>query len=312
MLLALNMQKDYLKLPIAIIGSGSMVASRFCDLTRSELTLIEGDVNGRNPIDITQQTSVQDFFKRNNFSSLILFSAYTDVDGAEAQRNDKEGSCWKINVNGVKNIVNACKKYDRKLIFISTDFVFDGKNGPYSEQARTGNNPKDISWYGITKIEGEKYIQENLKNAVIIRISYPFRGKFELKDDVLKRILKLAKANNLYPMFADQKFTPTFIDDLPNAFKTIIGKNQTGIFHVSSPKITTQYELAKKLLSIFGQKSVKVKKGSLVEYLKSKEKTPRPVNGGLKNSKIISLGFTPTAWDEGIKEVYRQTNGDLI
>lgn len=306
------MQKDYLKLPIAIIGSGSMVASRFCDLTRGELTLIEGDVNGKNPIDITQEASVQDFFKRNNFNSLILFSAYTDVDGAEAQRGDNKGSCWKINVNGVENIVKACKKNNCKLIFISTDFVFDGKSGPYSEQELTGRNLKDISWYGITKIEGEKYIQKNLKDAVIIRISYPYRARFELKDDVLKRVLKLAKANTLYPMFADQKITPTFIDDLPKAFKTIIRKNRTGIFHVTSPKITTQYELAKKLLLIFGQKSVILEKGSLVEYLNSKGRTPRPINGGLNNSKIISLGFTPTAWDEGIKEVYRQTNGDLI
>lgn len=306
------MQTDYLKLPIAVIGAGSMVGSRFCDLTRSEFTLIEADVNSQNAVNITSEKSVEDFFKNHDFGSLILFSAYTDVEGAEAQRGDKNGICWKINVNGVSNIVKACMIYNRKLVFISTDFVFDGKDGPYSEDDPTGKNPKDISWYGITKIEGEKYIQKNLNDAIILRISYPYRGRFENKDDILKRILKLAIENKLYPMFADQKITPTFIDDLPEAFETILRNELNGTFHVTSPKITNQYELTKKTLSVFGIKNVKVKKGYLIDYLKSGDRTPRPINGGLKNSKIISLGFTPTSWDDGIKKVFEQTKGDLI
>lgn len=306
------MQKDYLKLPIAVIGANSMVGSRFCDLAKNKLTLIESDVSGQNQVDITAEKSVEDFFIGNDFSSTVLFSAYTDVEGAEAQRNNKNGICWKINVDGVKNIVKACKKYNRKLVFISTDFVFDGKNGPYNEDDPTGKNFQDISWYGITKIEGEKYIQKNLNDAIILRISYPYRGRFKSKDDVLKRILKLAIKNKLYPMFADQKITPTFIDDLPEAFKTIIRNELNGTFHVTSPKITTQYELTEKILSVFGIKNVKIEKGSLVDFLKLGGKTPRPINGGLKNSKIISLGFTPTAWDEGIRKVYKQSGGNLI
>lgn len=308
----MSMQKEYLKLPIAVIGASSMVGSRFCDLARGKLSLIESDVSGQNPVDITSENSVEDFFNRNDFSSAILFSAYTDVDGAEAQKGDKNGVCWKINVNGAQNVANACKKYGRKLIFISTDFVFDGKNGPYDEGDPTGKNPKDISWYGISKIEGEKYIQKNLEDAVILRISYPFRGKFEGKDDILKRMLKLAKENKLYPMFADQKITPTFIDDLPQALEAILKANETGIFHVTSPRITTQYDLAKKLLSIFGFNNVNVKRGSLVDFLKSGDKTPRPINGGLKVTKIINLGFTPTAWEKAIKIIFKQSKGKLI
>lgn len=305
------MQADYLKLPIAVIGAGSMVGSRFCDLSRGDLDLIEADISGPNPIDITSVDSVEDFFKTHDFASLILFSAYTDVDGAEAQREDKTGTCWKINVEGVDNIVKACRKYSRKLFFISTDFVFDGKNGPYNEDDPTGKNPEDISWYGQTKIEAEKNILKNLKAAVIIRISYPYRGRFNGKDDVLKRILKLATENKLYPMFADQKITPTFIDDLVPAFKLISKNSQSGIFHIVSPKVTTQYELAVKLLSIFSINQ-KVESGSLLEFLKSGNKTPRPLNGGLNVSKIVKLGFTPTAWDNGIKIVASQSQGKLI
>ena len=305
------MQKNYLKLPIAVIGAGSMVGSRFCDLTRDELKLIEADVRGENPIDITLEKSTEAFFKTHDFSSLILFSAYTDVEGAEAQRGDKSGICWKINVVGVENIVKASRKYGRKLIFISTDFVFDGKKGPYNEDDPTGKKPEDISWYGLSKIEGEKSIIKSLNDAVIIRISYPYRERFKTKDDIAKRVLRLARENKLYPMFADQKITPTFIDDLPKAFKLIMKKNQSGIFHVTSPKVTTQHRFAEKLLSIF-KLNVKVEKGSLTEYLKPGGKTPRPLNGGLNVSKLVKLGFTPTSWDNGIKVIFNQSQGKLI
>lgn len=306
------MEKQYLKFPIAIIGASSMVASRFCDLTRESLSLIEADLFGQNTVDITNAKSVDNFFKNNNFASAILFSAFTDVDGAEAQRGDKNGQCWQINVEGVRNVVNACQKYNRKLIFISTDFVFDGTSGPYSEDDPVGKNLKMVSWYGITKIEAEKIILKSLKEAIIIRITYPYRGKFFEKDDILKRILRLALENRLYPMFADQIITPTFIDDLPKAIKTILKKNQNGIFHIVSPKSTTQYDLARKVVSIFGLNNVKVQKGSLVQFLKVKGRTPRPIKGGLKVNKIISIGFTPTSFDKGIKIVFNQTKGKLI
>lgn len=306
------MQKDYLKLKVAVIGAGSMVGSRFCDLTRDELTLIEADVSGQNPIDITSQKSVEDFFKTKHFGSVILFSAYTDVDGAEVQRGDKNGICWRINVEGVKNIVSVCKKFDRKLIFISTEFIFDGQKGPYSEEDPVGEDLAKVSWYGITKIEGEKIITDGLDDYLVLRITYPYRGKYEAKEDIFKKILKLAKENKLYPMFSDQETTPTFVDDLPEAFKLLIEKGENGIFHVASPKIGNWYEIAKELLKTFGLDPGIVKEGSLYEFLKSGNKTPRPVNGGLKVDKISKLGFTPTAWDNGIGIIQKQSKGRLI
>lgn len=306
------MQKDYLKLPIAVIGAGSMVGSRFCDQAKSELTMIKADVTGQNSVDITSEKSVEDFFSSHDFSSVVLFSGYTDVDAAEAQRNDKNGICWKINVNGVENMVKACRNYGRKLIFISTEFVFDGASGPYSEEDKTGEDLDKISWYGISKIEGEKIISSALSDYIILRITYPYRGKYEAKDDIFKRTLKLAKENKLYPMFSDQKTTPTFIDDIFEAFKLIMSKGERGIFHIASPKIASWWEIARELLRIFDFDPKMVKSGSLKEYLKVHGRTPRPINGGLKVSKIINLGFTPTSWDDGIKKVFEQTNGDLI
>ena len=243
---------------------------------------------------------------------LILFSAFTDVDAAEKQRNQKDKPCWQINVEGAKNIVKNCLKYKRQLIFISTDFVFDGTSDSYSEDDPPGPNLNKVSWYGITKIEAEKYIQKNLPQSLILRIAYPYRGPFKEKDDIAKRILRLYGSQSLYPMFADQTITPTFIDDLAPAMHLLINKNCSGIFHIVSPVSTTQYEFAKCLITKFGGDPKDVRKGSLVQFLRQDGVTPRPAKDILKTEKITKLGFVPTDWQKGINKIYEQSHGQLI
>lgn len=288
-----------------------MVGSRFCELAKGELNLIEADLNGPFEIDVTNEQSVSDFFDKNEFDYLILFSAFTDVDAAEKQRNDKDGICWKINVTGVKNIVEQCRKTGRGIIFISTDFVFDGTAGPYGEEDKPGENLKGVSWYGITKIEGERLIA-GLKNHIIVRISYPYRGRFEEKDDFLKKVVRQYKQNTLYPMFCDQQITPTFIDDLAPAIVKIIKSGQKGIFNLTSNTMTTPFEMSKKLLLKFFDEKDKIEAGSIKEFMSSEGRTPRPIKGGLKTEKINSVGFTPTNWDDGVDKIFEQSGGELV
>ncbi len=289
-----------------------MVGSRFCDLVESDFDLIKADLQGQNPLDITDVKSVNNFFQSHNFDWAILFSGYTDVDGAQQQKNDKNGTCWKINVEGVQNIVNATKKFGRKLIFISTDFIFDGQNGPYGEETATKIDDFKISWYGITKIEGENIVRSNLPDSIILRIAYPYRGRFEGKEDIVKKFLKLYMDKKLYPVFTDQIFTPTFIDDLASAIKLLIAKKARGVFHIASPKTVTQFDFAREIIEVFGGDPSVVSKGSIVEFLKNPGATPRPIKGGLKTGKIQALGFTPTSWDRGIEIISEQSKGKLI
>ena len=123
---------------IGVIGADSMVGSRFCQL--SQLSLVKAVLNSKISVDIVESKSVAKFFEENEFESVILFSAYTDVDAAEKQRDDKNGSCWKINVKGPANITEACANFKRRLVFISTDFVFDGTSGPYDEGDSVGRS----------------------------------------------------------------------------------------------------------------------------------------------------------------------------
>lgn len=295
---------------IAVIGANSMVGSRFCKLTK--FNLIKADLNGENSIDITDKESVNKFFKNNNFDVAILFSAFTNVDTAETQRGNKNESCWQINVSGTQNVVLACKKYKCKSIFISTDFIFDGKNGPYTENDKPEGSSKKISWYGLTKMEAEKICEKNLDNYLILRISYPYRAKFPDKLDFAKQIIKKYDEKTLYPMFFDQSMSPTFIDDLAPAIDLLLTNNSKGIYHVASPQTVSPFEFAKYLVSVFNRDPQKIKKASIYDFLKMPNATPRPIKAGLKVDKISKEGFVPTSWQEGIQRIFEQSKGKLI
>jgi dTDP-4-dehydrorhamnose reductase len=198
------------------------------------------------------------------------------------------------------------------LIFISTDFVFDGVDGPYKEDDIAGGDFSKISWYGITKFEAEKIITSASSDFVILRIAYPYGAHLSKKDDIARRILKLYESGNLYGMFFDQIITPTFIDDLTQSVSLIVNQNQNGTFHIASPKLTNQWDFAKYLIGKFGGDLQKVKRASIGEFLANKNNTPRPINGGLLVGKIANLGFMPTDWDRGIDTIFTQSGGKLI
>ena len=296
---------------IAVIGSNSMVGSRFCELTNCS-KLLKVDMNNEIPVDLTNPKSIENLYKNYNFNTAILFSAFTDVDMAEKQRNKKGESCWQVNVVGSRHVIEASKKYARKLIFISTDYVFDGQNGPYRENDSTRGILKKVSWYGMSKIVAEENCENILRDYIILRISYPYRGKFINKLDFAKQIIKRYDEGTLYPMFTDQIITPTFIDDIAPAIDLLINNNSTGIYHLASPQTVTPYEFARHLVSTFKKDPDQIKKTSINEYLKNSNSTPRPPKSALNVEKISKEGFIPTNWQKGIEEIYKQSNGELI
>lgn len=288
-----------------------MVGSRFCELQKT-YELIKTDLSGNINLDITKKEDVKSFFKNYSFSWLILFAAFTDVDGAEIQKGDKNGLAWKINVEGTKNIVSECASNKIRLIYLSTEFVFSGENGPYNETSPRESNINKISWYGFTKLKGEEIVEKALKDSIILRITYPYRSKFADKLDFARSILKNYDAGTLHPMFSDQKITPTFVDDITPAIELLIEKDQRGIFHLASPDIVTPFEFASYLLEKFGRNIKLLKKSSIKDYLRNNDKAPRPINGGLSTNKIAKLGLNPTTWKDGIDAIYQQSSGKLL
>jgi len=296
-----------------IFGTPGLVGSRFVDLLAAERQPITPEVH---EVDITNKSLMAEFFakEKENFDVVINFAAVTDVGEAEKERGSEGGLVWQVNAEGAANVAEVAKKYDKFLIHISTDFVFSGTEdnpGPYSEDAKLEENPDKISWYGWTKLNGEKKVGEVGGRHAIVRISYPFRSHYPQKVDFARNILQLFDEGKLYPMFADQVITPTFIDEAASALEEICELEKQGTFHLASSNTTTLYEFASYLIEKARGKKNVVEKGSLKEFLKAPGRAPRwALLGGLDTKKTQkALGMKFKTWQQAVDEFVEQLNG---
>lgn len=194
-------------------------------------------------LDITNLQQVEDFVKDNQIQYIINCAAYTAVDKAES---DKEKAVL-VNVNGPENLAIAAKKYNAKLVHISTDYVFDG-NGtrPYTEDLP--KNPQSV--YGITKADAEDAILKQLPDAIIIRTSWLYS---EFGNNFVKTMLRLMNERTDLNIVADQLGSPTYAADLAEMIVHILNQYETdgvwkgGIYHFSNSGETTWYDFTAKI-----------------------------------------------------------------
>ena len=244
-------------------GLSGMIGNRFEELYGHKFEFENLDLT--TGIDITNEKSVDNSIKNTEGEIILHLAAFTDVNAAASQKDDKNGPCYQVNVVGTQNIAKAAAKYDKYLIHISTDFVFDGsKKKPYTEEDQTNA----IEWYGQTKAEAEIIVKENLKHYSIVRTSFPFRSKFDAKPDVVRKIIQGLKDDNLSPMFSDNFITPTFVDDLCKVFFMFTLKRPRGIYHATGSTSLSTYELAQHIKKTFNLPG-KIIESSLEEYLKT-------------------------------------------
>lgn len=227
--------------------------------------------------DLTKPETIKAVIERAKPETIVHLAAYTDVGGAEEERGNKEGLCYQINVVGSKNLVEASGQIP--IIHISTDMVFEGKNGPYAEKAVLPENGDNLTWYGWTKGLAEKEMRQ--VGATIVRLIYPVKAQLDQKLDYIHRPLQLLAEDKLYPLFADQQISISFIDQVAETLDKIIEGDKKGIFHASTD-LTSPYELIRYVVEKLGQDPNQVKTGSVVEFLKGRQDGYRyPVKGGL-------------------------------
>lgn len=288
---------------ILVTGADGLVGSHFID---SYLNLPNPGIlllPGIKEVDITNPKELSDYFNKHKPETVIHFAAFTDVSGAEEERNNEKGLAWQVNVAGTENLVQNCLTYGSFLIHISTDVVFAGRlenPGPYAETDQPKDEPDYLPWYGWTKRKAEIAVTEKLSNYSIVRISNPSRAHFAPKLDYVRKILWLFDQKKLYPMFNDQCLTLTYINEVSRALIKILKERKTGIFHVSSSDLFTPFELANYLLEKARGVKNQVKPASIVEYLKNATSPARyPVLGGLKTEKTQKeLGITFLKWKQ--------------
>lgn len=273
-----------------ILGTGlaGLVGSRIVELLE---TKYEFDSSIE---DITQKVPIQNRIENSSARIVLHLAAKTDVDGCEEDKNlGENGDAWKVNVEGTKNIAQACAKLNKKLIYISTDFVFDGEKESYIEE----DLPNPINWYGRTKYEGELTVQNSGAEYIIARIAYPYRTRFVRTDFIRSLIEKLKKGENL-TMVTDHIMVPTFIDDIAFALDSLIQKNQTGVFHVTGSQPISPFDTAVLIADTFGFSKSKITKTTRSDYFKGRAQRGFHLN--LKNDKISGLGIKMKTLQEGL------------
>lgn len=295
---------------VAVIGASGMVASRFLLSASKDFNI---DPLDEKMVDITDKNSIENYFSKKPCGAIVNFAAYTNVDGAEKEKNDKNGLVWRLNVEGPLNLADYCNKNNVFLVHISTDYVFPGTNdnpGPYKEDAALPDTQDGMGWYGWTKNRAEHELSNSGARYAIVRYGYPFRpDNYEVKLDWARNLIKLFNENKLYPLFSDQNQNLLYIDDLARPLSKIISEELEGTFHIASEDLTTPFEAGKYLLEKYTGRPVDVQKSSVKDYLKIEGKSPRPYLAGLdceRSEKILGMKFR--TWREMVDEFIEDTH----
>lgn len=252
----------------------------------------------RSEFNLCSEDSIRNYILNSNCEAIVHCAAYTQVDKAE----DEKDLCIKINATATKHIVKCAKILDIPMIYISTDYVFDGtKDGEYTENDET--NPINI--YGESKLAGEKYVQEILDKYYIVRTSWVFNinGK-----NFIETMLRLSKANNQLSIVNDQIGSPTYTKDLSRLLVDMLETNKYGLYHATNEGYCSWYEFANTIFKL-ANINIDIKAINSNEYA---SRAKRPLNSKLSKDKLIEYGFKPLPnWKDALKD-YLIRRRDLL
>jgi dTDP-4-dehydrorhamnose reductase len=247
----------------------------------------------RTELDITDELAVTAYIQNLKPEAIIHCAAYTNVDAAET---DQEGA-YKVNALGTKYLAEAAKLVDAKMVYVSTDYVFDGAG---TEPYEVDHPTKPLGVYGETKLVGEKLLQESLEKYFIVRTAwvYGING-----NNFVKTMLKLGQERKELGVVYDQVGSPTYTVDLAKFLVELIDSEKYGVYHASNEGVCSWHEFA---VEIFKQAGMDVKVNPLTS-----EEFPRPAArpqySVLSKKKIIEEGFTPLRdWKEALKEYLKE------
>ncbi|MCX8056986.1 MAG: dTDP-4-dehydrorhamnose reductase [Ignavibacteria bacterium] len=290
-----------IKTRILIVGANGLLGQALVNYyskrkdVELHLSSIEDKFVGNNQfsyskLDITKRNEVKNLFLDFFPEFVINAAAYTDVDGCEVNRE----IAWKINVNGVKHLVEGCRVVDAQLVHISTDFIFDGQNGPYHED----DKPNPISYYGRTKFASENEIKMGGIPFLIIRTNVLYGIQKGVKKDFVEWVVENLSSGKQINVVTDQWNNPTYVDDLVNGISLAIDKRKNGIYHIGGLEYLSRYDFALKIAEVFGLEKELINKTTTD---KLNQKAKRPLRGGLIILKAQSeLGYKPHTLEENL------------
>ncbi|MBD3230474.1 MAG: dTDP-4-dehydrorhamnose reductase [Candidatus Lokiarchaeota archaeon] len=275
---------------ILVIGAAGLLGQKIFQYGQDSHNIILADINYINSlpkrkymhIDITDYVLTEKVIKKSNPDWIILTAALTNVDLCETEKKLAEN----INIKGPENVARIAKDVNAKLIYISTDFVFDGKKQKYTET----DVPKPISFYGKSKLLGETAVKINDPKVSIIRTSVLFGwNKDPENSNYVTWIINKLKNEKEISITINQKNTPTLADNLANAILEMVNNELFGLYHMSGSECINRYEFAVKIAKVFNLNSKLI-----IPIKEFKQKAERPKNSCLdvsKASKDLNFHF---------------------
>ena len=249
-------------------------------------------------LDITDKAAVEAALSQIHPDAVIHCAAWTAVDAAEEEEN--KAKVYAVNVTGTQNIAEACKKLDCKMIYISTDYVFNGQGTePWRADCR---EYAPLNYYGQTKLEGELAVAKAIEKFFIVRIAWVFglNGK-----NFIKTMINVGKTHDAVRVVNDQIGTPTYTYDLARLLVDMVETEKYGYYHATNEGgYISWYDFCCEFFRQYGL-TTKVIPVTTAEYGMSK--AARPFNSRLDKSKLIEAGFKPLpAWKDAVKRYLQE------
>lgn len=246
--------------------------------------------------DITARPDVRGVVANFVPNVVINAAAFTNVDGCEAERD----LCWKVNVQGVENLVYAAKKVQARFIQISTDYVFDGESGEYTES----DTPRPLGYYGRSKLAAENAVRASELRHAIVRTQVLYGTGRGIRPNFALWLVGSLANGRAVRVVIDQVGNPTLVDDLAMAIHRLVDESKEDVYHIAGSEVISRFDFALELCDVFGYDR------SLVHPITTEglsQAAPRPRNSSFVLEKMRQdLQVRMRGAREGLKELKRQ------
>ena len=297
---------DIIKKRILVVGSNGMLGQSLCKFysNKNNIRLLgcsvedESLVNGLDYVqfDVTKRNEVKktilDFYP----DYIINASAYTNVDKSETERE----LAWKINVKGIEYIAEAARVLDARIIHISTDYIFDGREGPYAENEK----PNPLGYYARTKLASENALKMSGVLYTILRTNVLYGANSNGKTGFVRWLVNSLRDGKVVKIVTDQINNPTFVDDLVQAINKVVEYNKTGTYNIGGREFLSRFEFSEIIADYFGLDKNLIKPITTDEL---RQPARRPLKSGLIILKAeTELGYKPHSIKETLAIIKKE------
>ena len=297
---------EIIKKRILLFGANGMLGQRLVEFYSKQQSIQLLSCSAENEpvfedqeyrqIDITKREMVKDLVYDFYPDVIINAAAYTNVDLSETEREQ----AWKTNVKGVEYIAEVSRVIDSHIIHISTDYIFNGKKGPYSEKDKAG----PLGYYARTKLASENVLRISGTYYTILRTNVLYGIAHNSRPDFVRWVVNSVRSGKEIRIVTDQINNPTFIDDLVQAISKVIEYKKYGIYNIGGKEFLSRFDFTMKIADFFNLDKTLIKPITTPEL---NQPAPRPLKSGLIILKAqTELGYKPHSINESLAKMKKE------